>query len=138
MPPLDLSTYAEAIGDLMEMELIVDRGPGDADDAYSDLLGIKRGQIQQAPIETQLPGSDLLPPIYFHGRSRQVSTGVSHPSGAPHSFVRGVVRLTADDPPEIRWTIVISYGGADRWRLECAQVGGRGARRGFFGVSACQ
>jgi hypothetical protein len=47
-----------------------------------------------------------------------------------------VVRLTADDPPQVRWTLVIRYGGEDRWRLEGVQVGGRGAKRGFFGVSA--
>lgn len=45
------------------------------------------------------------------------------------------MQLTADDPPEVRWTLVIRYAGEDRWRLEGVQVGGRGSKRGFFGVS---
>ncbi|KAL1407535.1 hypothetical protein Q8F55_006968 [Vanrija albida] len=135
VPALRLSDYDEAIGDLMLMRMIVDNGPGDADDAYADLIGVKRSNMPPLPrLETQLPTSQHLPPLYFHGTSTQLSTGTSHPSGAPHSFVRGVVRLTADDPPEMRWTIVISYGDADRWRLEGVQVGGRGSKRGFVGV----
>lgn len=51
-----------------------------------------------------------------------------------NTFARGVVQLTADNPPEVRWTIVIHYGGEDRWRLECVQMGGRGSRKGLFGV----
>lgn len=57
------------------------------------------------------------------------------PEAAPLSSVRGMVQLTADDPPEVRWTLVIRYAGEDRWRLEGVQVGGRGSKRGFFGVS---
>lgn len=45
------------------------------------------------------------------------------------------MQLTADDPPEVRWTLVIRYAGEDRWRLEGVQIGGRGSKRGFFGVS---
>ena len=88
-----------------------------------------------AAVETTLPTSSLLPPIHFHGSSAQQNGLVTYPSNSPASFVRGVVQLTADNPPQVRWTLVIRYGGEDRWRLECVQVGGRGSKRGFFGVS---
>jgi hypothetical protein len=91
-------------------------------------------------IETGLPTSNLLPPIRFHGSSQQ-HDGPNVLQGSAHgesTFVRGVVQLTADNPPQVRWTLVIRYGGEDRWRLECVQVGGRGSNRGFFGVSTVQ
>ena len=88
-------------------------------------------------IETGIPTSDLLPAIRFHGSSQQ-HDGIHALHGSTNgqfTFIRGVVQLTADNPPQVRWTLVIRYGGEDRWRLECVQVGGRGSRRGFFGVS---
>jgi len=86
-------------------------------------------------IISEIPTSKLLPAIRFHGSSQQ-HDGIQPLQGnGPSSFVRGVVQLTADNPPQVRWTLVIRYGGEDRWRLECVQVGGRGSKRGFFGVS---
>ena len=120
MNQLDLSRYTEAIGDLMRLDLVIDKEP------YAD----------SDRVSTHLPTSSLLPPIYFHGSSVQQNGAPTYASAAPASFVRGVVQLTADDPPQVRWTLVIRYGGEDRWRLEGAQVGGRGSKRGFFGVSA--
>jgi hypothetical protein len=115
---LDLSTYNEAIGDLMRLELVLDR----PSDLPSDL----------PPLSTALPTSDLLPKLYFHGSS--ASSPLSSIQSGTSSFVRGVVQLTADDPPQVRWTLVIRYGGEDRWRLECVQPGGRGSPKGFFGT----
>lgn len=138
LTPLDLSTYAEAIGDLMDLRVVVDPGPDAADAAYAELLArtsATRPPVKLPRLTTPLPTSDLLPPIHFHGTSAQQGASITLPSEGPLSFVRGVVRLTADDPPEIRWTIVIRYSGEDRWRLEGVQVGGRCSRRGFFGVS---
>lgn len=88
------------------------------------------------PIKTHLPTSNLLPALHFHGSSRANSGATTYPSSSPSSFVRGVVQLTADSPPQVRWTLVIRYAGEDRWRLEAVQVGGRGSKRGFFGVSS--
>lgn len=138
LTPLDLSTYAEAIGDLMDLRVVVDPSPDAADAAYAELLArtsATRPPVKLPRLTTPLPTSDLLPPIHFHGTSAQQGASITLPSEGPLSFVRGVVRLTADDPPEIRWTIVIRYSGEDRWRLEGVQVGGRCSRRGFFGVS---
>jgi len=122
--PLDLSRYAEAIGDIMLLKLTIDR-PSDTN-------------VEVLPeIKSDIPTSNLLPAIKFHGSSEQHNGIHAHAlgNGNPASFVRGVVQLTADNPPQVRWTLVIRYGGEDRWRLECVQVGGRGSKRGFFGVS---
>ncbi|WVQ81288.1 hypothetical protein IAT38_003411 [Cryptococcus sp. DSM 104549] len=127
---LDLTRYHEAVGDLMRLELVVDNSPDDHPIPPSSPGAPPPSPLP--PVTTNLPTSSLLPPIYFHGSSLQ-SNNVAHPS-PPMSFVRGVVQLTADDPPQVRWTLVIRYGGEDRWRLECAEVAGRGARRGMFGV----
>jgi hypothetical protein len=93
-------------------------------------------RVEELPeIKSDIPTSSLLPPIKFHGSSEQHSgMHALQGNGSPSSFVRGVVQLTADNPPQVRWTLVIRYGGEDRWRLECVQVGGRGSKRGFFGV----
>lgn len=121
---LDLARYAEAVGDIMRLDLKIDR-PSDR----------RANEDMDLPeIETGLPTSSLLPPIKFRGSSHPRSALTPFANTNP-SFVRGVVQLTADDPPQVRWTMVIRYGGEDRWRLECVQVGGRGSRRGFFGVS---
>jgi hypothetical protein len=128
---LDLSRYNEAIGDLMRLELAIDGKP----DPSTSFLIPERPLEGLPEITTHLPTSDLLPPIYFHGSSVQENGALTYPAASQSSFVRGVVRLTADDPPQVRWTLVIRYGGEDRWRLECVQVGGRCAKRGFFGVS---
>lgn len=130
---LDLSHYSEAIGDLMRLDLVVDQ-----DSAASCIAYAPKGARNVEPLDevtTNLPIGDLLPPIFFHGRSQQHHDGVPQPGQSPASFVRGVVQLTADDPPQVRWTLIIRYGGDDRWRLECVQPGGRGSTRGFFGVS---
>jgi len=115
---LDLSTYREAVGDLMRLQLVLDR-PGDKLPDFPE-------------INTNLPTSDLFPPLTFHGSSVAQSELTNF--GMTASFVRGVVQLTADNPPQVRWTLIIRYGGDDRWRLECVQPGGRLSQRGFFGI----
>jgi hypothetical protein len=121
--PLDLSRYAEAIGDIMLLKLEIDTPTNRPAEGLPE-------------IKSDIPTSNLLPAIKFHGSSEQHNgMNALAGNGGPSSFVRGVVQLTADDPPQVRWTLVIRYGGEDRWRLECVQVGGRGSRRGFFGVS---
>lgn len=124
MNQLDLARYAEALGDVMRLQLSIDR-PTDRRSAEDQDLPL---------IETDLPTSNLLPAIRFHGSSHPRSAPTPFPT-TNSSFVRGVVQLTADSPPQVRWTLVIRYGDEDRWRLEAVQPGGRGSRRGFFGVS---
>jgi hypothetical protein len=122
----------------MRLELVLTQDPSTSKSTPSTSSRAAHFQTlaQTLPkVETNIPTSDLLPPIHFHGSSQQSHGLATYPSTAPASFVRGVVQLTADDPPEVRWTLVIRYGGEDRWRLECVQVGGRGSKRGFFGVS---
>lgn len=118
--PLDLTRYSEAIGDLLHMHLTIDR-PTDKPIPEYDL-----------PVTSNIPTGNLLPPIHFHGHSAQ--SGGAWPTAAS-SFVKGNVQLTTDSPPQVRWTMIIRYGGEDRWRVEGVQVGGRGSKRGFFGVS---
>lgn len=119
--PLDLSRYSEAIGDLLQMHLVIDR-PSD-----------KRERDPIVPVKSCIPTGDLLPPIHFHGHSGH--SGTTWPTPAS-SFVKGTVQLTTDWPPQVRWTMVIRYSGEDRWRVEGVQMGGRGSKRGFFGVSS--
>lgn len=88
------------------------------------------------PVTSGIPTGDLLPPIHFSGSS--APTSAAWPSPAASSFVRGTVQLTADWPPQVRWTMVIRYGGEDRWKVEGVQMGGRGSKRGFFGVSTAR
>ena len=135
MNTVDLSRYAEAIGDLMRLELEIDRVATirESPHLFPPLEKHEKSVTQNLPpITTTLPTSKLLPPLRFHGSSL-----TSHlvPGTMPDRFIRGVVQLTADDPPQVRWTMVIRYGGEDRWRLECVQPGGRGSNRGLFGVS---
>ncbi|ORY33049.1 hypothetical protein BCR39DRAFT_520922 [Naematelia encephala] len=132
MNQLDLARYAEAVGDLMRLVLIVDHDPQPEPESESTSSHHTEDHLPR--VTTTLPTSSLLPPIFFRGSSVQQHGGVTYPSQSPASFVRGVVRLTADDPPQVRWTLVIRYGGQDRWRLEGVQVGGRGSKRGFFGI----
>jgi hypothetical protein len=101
----------------------------------ADIANAERypGALPLPALTTPLPMSPV-PPVYFQGTSHQQLSddGVTT---QPRSFVRGVARLTADTPPEVRWTMVVRYAGEDKWRIEGVQVGGRQSRRGFFGVS---
>ncbi|EIW66016.1 hypothetical protein TREMEDRAFT_35450, partial [Tremella mesenterica DSM 1558] len=137
MNTLDLSRYAEALGDLMRLDLVIDPSPEDDRHIFGHPLhGSSPARTDDGlePLTTHLPSSDLLPPIYFHGRSAQQQGALTYPSASTANSVRGVVRLTADDPPQVRWTIMIRYGGEDRWKLECVQMGGRGSSRGMVGI----
>ncbi|OCF40403.1 hypothetical protein I317_05770 [Kwoniella heveanensis CBS 569] len=128
---LDLSTYHEAVGDLMKLDLQIVKDPSEHGRCICPRHNVLTDPLPV--VTTHLPTSDLLPPIHFAGSSVQ-HQGPTFPTGTPMSAIRGVVRLTADNPPQVRWTLVIRYGGEDRWRLECVQVGGRGSKRGFFGI----
>ena len=118
---LDLATYKEAVGDLM----------------YPNLVIVKEEDLDPnlPPLHTSLPTSSRFPPIYFEGRNgdEPLEDDIDLPHVRVPSQIRGVVRLTADEPPQVRWTLMIRYGGEDRWRLECVQPGGRQSRRGIFG-----
>ncbi|WWC63785.1 uncharacterized protein I303_106390 [Kwoniella dejecticola CBS 10117] len=133
---IDLSTYHEALGDLMQLELKICTDPH-ADGKRSTRCDNHEFEQDRHPlpsVETDLPRSDLLPPLYFHGSSTPYPGGDHHAPTLPQNAIRGMVSLTADDPPQVRWTMMIRYRGQDRWRLECVQVGGRGSKRGFFGI----
>ncbi|OCF78871.1 hypothetical protein I204_00815 [Kwoniella mangroviensis CBS 8886] len=133
---IDLSLYHEALGDLMQLDLKI------CNDPYSSNPRENRCEYHEfttdrfpqplPSMETDLPTSSLLPPLYFHGSSVPYAGGEAPP--LPQNAIRGVVTLTADDPPQVRWTMIIRYRNEDRWRLECVQVGGRGSKRGFFGI----
>ncbi|WVW79605.1 hypothetical protein I302_101574 [Kwoniella bestiolae CBS 10118] len=131
---IDLSLYHEALGDLMQLELKICTDPHTSNprDNRCTSHEFENDRTPLPSVDTDLPSSDLLPPIYFHGSSVPYAGGDAPP--LPQNAIRGVARLTADNPPQVRWTMIIRYRDSDRWRLECVQVGGRGSKRGFFGI----
>lgn len=69
------------------------------------------------------------PPIYFRGTSvSNSSTTLVHAT----SLVRGCVSETSDG--EVRWSVVSTFEGGDRWSSEGIQVGGVRAKWGVVGV----
>ncbi|KAH9821505.1 hypothetical protein DFH28DRAFT_1119775 [Melampsora americana] len=69
------------------------------------------------------------PPIYFRGTSvSNSSTTLVHAT----SLVRGCVSETSDG--EVRWSVVSTFEGGDRWSSEGIQVGGIRAKWGVVGV----
>ena len=95
------------------------------------------------PLSTSLPTSSRLPPIYFESTGGIFPVWDFSPPFKPHKHmprpiattqVRGVVRLTADDPPQIRWTFIFRHHNADQWQMECVQPCGRASKRGLFGI----
>ncbi|KAJ9109925.1 hypothetical protein QFC19_001906 [Naganishia cerealis] len=111
---VNIEHYSEAVGNFMSMHLHPGRDP--------------KAPPGQEDIISPLPCSDLLPTLHFHG----VNHYATHHQAT--SQVRGSVCLTTDNPPQIRWTWVVSIHGDDRWRLTGIQVGGRGSKRGIIGI----
>jgi len=89
--------------------------------------------------EVHLVEDSSLPPVYFHG----IADKFWHPEGKDpeRRIVYGVVRLTTDSPPQLRWTLGMSKDDPSwpgNWADDVfhgIQVGGRGSERGVFGVS---
>lgn len=91
----------EACGDLMRLELKLEKS------------------ISSDPaLQTSLPFSTDLPPLFFSGLSR-ASAGHDRPSIG----FRGSVFLMPGGR-EVRWRYIISYAGQDQWQLEGIQPGG--------------
>lgn len=130
--PPDLTQYSEAVGDLLHMHITIDR-PTCSSPSCPVPTHTHATPLNLPQLESSIPIGDLLPPIHFQGHSSQSAT--SWPTATATSAIRGTVHLTTDDPPQVRWTLVIRYGGEDRWKIEAIQPGGRGSKRGFFGVS---
>ena len=94
-------------------------------------------------LDSTVPTSSRRPPIYFRGSdgvptlelvgSVPISPLSDVPQPTTSSELAGVVRLTADDPPQVRWTFVIKHND-DHWRFDCVQPFGPGSGRGFYGV----
>ncbi|KIO23080.1 hypothetical protein M407DRAFT_113448 [Tulasnella calospora MUT 4182] len=69
------------------------------------------------------------PRIHFAGKSY-----MPHPHGPPAiemSRLRGFVECLASE--DIRWQMISSYGGEERWSSEGVQIGGVGSARGVVG-----
>ncbi|KAJ9106161.1 hypothetical protein QFC21_001304 [Naganishia friedmannii] len=111
---VNIEHYSEAVGNFMSMHLHPGRDP--------------KAPADQEEIVSPLPSSNLLPALHFHG----VNHYATHHQTT--SQVRGSVCLTTDNPPQIRWTWVVSMNGDDRWRLTGIQIGGRGTKRGIVGI----
>lgn len=91
---------------------------------------VKSGRM--LPLDTGLPWSKALPPVYFHGHSPDFKRN----QRATDLCIRGVTRLTTDTPAEIRYTILLRKHGIDVVKFEGVQVGGVRSRRGVIGVSS--
>ncbi|KAI8445587.1 hypothetical protein BY996DRAFT_1943304 [Phakopsora pachyrhizi] len=72
-------------------------------------------------------GPQYLPPIYFKG-SATSSVNVGSQTGQ----VRGCVSCTKDK--QVRWSVVRTAAGQDRWSSEGIQVGGIRSKWGVLGV----
>lgn len=110
--PVDINTYVEAVGNYMRMDL---------------KFGLSGEAANLPQLQSNLPISETLPAIQFCGSS-------TNGSQVRVSEIRGQVSLTTDDPPQVRWTWIVRYGGEDRWRLEGIQIGGIGSKRGVVGM----
>lgn len=91
----------EACGDLMKLSLKLDQS-----------------MSSDPALQTSLPFSSDLPPLYFSGLSR-ASAGLERPSIG----FRGSAFLMPGGR-EVRWRYIISYAGQDQWQLEGIQPGG--------------
>lgn len=94
-------------------------------------IGVKPNTDQEFPIG--LIESEDRPPVYFTGMSAY-NVGISSVpiSGQSPSSVRGCVSMTADG--EVRWSMISTLVGADRWSSEGIQVGGVRSRWGVLGA----
>jgi hypothetical protein len=73
-----------------------------------------------------------LPATYFHGR-----TDPTNPVAQARYYLRGVVHLTMNQPPELQYKIIFRNiaTGVDDLCFGGIQVGGCGSRHGVMGVS---
>lgn len=71
------------------------------------------------------------PRIYFSGTS-STQSNVSWGSGMDKSYLSGYVECLASE--DIRWYLVSSYGGQERWSSQGVQIGGVGSARGVLGT----
>jgi len=91
--------------------------------------------------EVHLAEHSPLPPVYFHGIADEFHRVDPDWEEPERRIVYGVVRLTSDTPPQLRWTLAMSKsypwwpGNWADYVFHCVQVGGRGSERGVLGVS---
>lgn len=100
-PRPTLDDEPEACGDLMKLDLRLD-------DTHA----------ADPRLQTALPVSMALPPLFFTGLSR-AHVGMHRPAIG----LRGCVYLVPG-AREVRWRFIISYAGEDQWQLEGVQPGG--------------
>jgi len=82
-----------------------------------------------------------LPPVYFHGLADKFSRGSWGNGSREKRMVYGVVWLTTESPPQLRWSLSISTDDPEETLtntnhvFQGVQVGGLGSERGVLGVS---
>lgn len=89
-------------------------------------------------LEGDLPILTTLPPVFFDVIKTGNYTGGFMTTGPLKGA--GCLRLTPDNPPQLRWTLRLMAGamGSDDFRrLQCEgiELGGRGSEMGVHGVS---
>lgn len=131
LTPFDLASYEEAAGEIVVTRFTAVSSESELAAVHADAIG--HGTALSS-LSTALPTSDLLPPVYFYGTA-SLKRDAPPTALAEGAFMYGVVRLTSDWPPQVRWTLVIRYYGADKWRMQGVQVGGVASQRGWCGVS---
>lgn len=123
--------HAEALG-TFDVKVCT---PDDMNSQYKAHMGEDITTYAESMLEAPHPVSDALPPLYFCGRNHahMPSMGILDPMTPV--FVRGVVRLTTDNPPVAYWSWVVDWGTPDdMFVARVVQMPGRGGSA-FFGVS---
>lgn len=111
------------------------------DDIDKDLqayLGRRPNEDETELLDPLVPYSTARPQLFFSGLNQALMPNM--PPGSPKGpvFVRGVVRLSTDDPPVACWSWIVDKGPlGERVTARVVQMPGRGGNA-FFGVSASE
>lgn len=112
--------------------------PEDITAQYKAHTGRHITLYEASMLDTSFPTSDALPPLYFCGRNYARLPTMAAAAPLAPVLVRGVVRLTMDNPPVAYWSWVVdSVGAGEMVVARVVQMPGRGGSA-FFGVSGAR
>jgi hypothetical protein len=115
-----------------------------ADDVLAAMRtqGYDEGRVSSActflvqPPEMSKPPTGL-PPVYFVGQTEDIPESSRRNGHDRSRFIYGLVHLTNENPPEVRWTMRLEWLSSSTYRrtFSGTQIGVLGSRRGVIGVS---